>query len=257
MIWGCFDFRKKRFILDKNAANNLLLFQAVKFGIFACYPIDVILLHKHFKYSISFTLDEIKEELAVKMEILDNRTITILISEAELSTLGYDHRNHESNLGLIHHFVDEALLFAESTQGFPATQMPSHTEVAFLPSQGISITITLTEDPEGKAAAPQEDRHDRTSLLFTFRDFEDVALCGAKMPERLRGSGKLYAYKGTYRLLLQETDFALDDDYQNATSIVSEYADRNEDVSVEIVAANGKTILEKDALKEIARLFPC
>lgn len=192
----------------------------------------------------------------MKMEIMDNRTISIFISETELSSRGFDHRDHESNLAMINHFIDEALLFAESTHDFPALDMPSHTEVAYVPTQGMYITIALMETIEELVDESPEEKPHRTSLFFTVRDFEDLARCAAKMPERLRNSGKLYVYNDAYLLLLQETDFSIDEDFQTACSIVGEYAKCFE-VTSAMADTYGKVIFAGDALQEIALRFPC
>ncbi|MGD8189385.1 adaptor protein MecA [Brevibacillus ginsengisoli] len=189
------------------------------------------------------------------MEIVDNQTITIYISEAELSTRGFDIHNHESNLTMINHFVDEALLFAESTHDFPALDMPSRTDVAYVPSQGLYITIKLTEEKE-TTEIRRESHLIRTGLSFAFRDFEDLTLCAAKLPERLQQVGKLYVYNGTYTLLVTGTEFTSMEDYLNACAIIEDYAQQI-DVTVEMVETYGKVIMEKDAFREIKRLFPC
>ncbi|MGG1659792.1 adaptor protein MecA [Brevibacillus sp. NRS-1366] len=193
------------------------------------------------------------------MEILDNRTISIFLNETELLSRGYNHDDHEANLALINHWVDEALLFAESTHEFPAIDMPCHTEVAFVPAQGMYITITLTDQSEINTEAASANPADTCIgiVIFAFRDFEDIARCAAKMREDLRKSGKLYFFKNDYLLFMQETEFSLTVDYQDALSIVSEYGEKYTDDTTEVVDTYGKAIFEKDALCEIARLFPC
>lgn len=192
----------------------------------------------------------------MKMEIVDNCTITIFISEAELSARGFDIHNHESNINMINHFVDEALLFAESTHDIPALDMPSRTDVAYVPSQGLYITIKLTDDNKETEVTEKVSYSSRSTLTLTFRDFEDLTQCAAKMPERLRNGGKLYVYNHVYTLLMDGNDFASEDDYDNASAIVLDYA-KKADFTVEMVETYGKAIMEKDALREIARLFPC
>ncbi|GED56394.1 hypothetical protein AA984_07555 [Brevibacillus formosus] len=193
----------------------------------------------------------------MKMEISDNRTISIFVPESELTERGYDQNNHEATLSIINHLIDEALLFAESTQAFPAMDMPSRTEVAFVPSQGMYITITLLENQEEKTEGSKIVFPESAYSLLHFRDFEDLAFCASKMPERMRSSGKLYVYRDNYILKLQASDFLLAEDYQNAVSIVTEYATRQADTTAEVLDTYGKVLFEKDAFLEIACLFPC
>ncbi|GEC87989.1 negative regulator of genetic competence MecA [Brevibacillus brevis] len=193
----------------------------------------------------------------MKMEISDNRIISIFVPESELAERGYDQNNHEAALSLLNHLIDEALLFAESTQDFPAMDMPSRTEVAFIPSQGMYITITLLESQEEKTDGKQTVILEQEASFFVFPDFEDLTLCAAKMPERLRKSGKLYVYNASYVLHLPKSDFSTEDDHQLAASIVAEYATRQVDTTSAVVNEYGKVLFEKEAFLEIARLFPC
>lgn len=193
----------------------------------------------------------------MKMEISDNRVISIFVPENELQERGYDQNNHEATLSLLNNLIDEALLFAESTQDFPAIDMPSRTEVAFIPSQGMYITITLMESEEEKADGKQTVINEQENSLFDFPDFEDLTLCAAKMPERLRKSGKLYVFNDTYVLMLPKSDFSTEDDCRIATSIIAEYATNRTNTTSEVVNTYGKVLIEKDAFLEIARLFPC
>ncbi|MFP3388128.1 adaptor protein MecA [Brevibacillus sp. SIMBA_040] len=193
----------------------------------------------------------------MKMEILDNRTISIFLNETELSSRGYNHDDHEASLALINHWIEEALLFAESTHDFPAIDMPCRTEVAFVPSQGMYITITLTDHSEEKDEAAPASNLENSTVFFAFRDFEDITRFAAKIRVELRKNGKLYFFKYDYLLLLQESEFALTTNYEDALSIASEYGEKNTDYTVEVVDAYGKIIFEKEAVYEISRLFPC
>ena len=193
----------------------------------------------------------------MKMEILDNRTISIFLNETELSSRGYNHDDHEASLALINHWIDEALLFAESTHDFPAIDMPFRTEVAFVPSQGMYITITLLDHPVEKDETAPASNSDSSTVFFAFRDFEDITRFAAKIRVELRKNGKLYVFKNDYLLLLQESEFSLTANYEDACSIASEYSEKNTDYTAMVVDTYGKVIFEKNAIYEISRLFPC
>lgn len=193
----------------------------------------------------------------MKMEILDNRTISIFLNETELSSRGYRHDDHEASLALINHWIDEALLFAESTHEFPAIDMPCRTEVAYVPSQGMYITITLTDHPEEKDETAPASHLDNSTSFFAFRDFEDITRFAAKIRMELRKNGKLYVFQNDYLLLLQESEFSLTANYEDACSIASEYGEKIMDYTSEVVDTYGKVIFEKHAIYEISRLFPC
>lgn len=190
----------------------------------------------------------------MRLEINDNRSITLFLSDTELVERGFDIDHQERNIALINALVDEALLFAEATHDLVFMDEPFRTEVAYVPSQGAYITISFREMREEKAKETYRTVSNRERFSYRFSDLEDLIACAHKVPEAARSLGQLYAYEGKY-LLFVELSAELADEVELVRSILGEYGVKREDVTLDLVQEYGKVIFAERALQEVASRF--
>jgi negative regulator of genetic competence, sporulation and motility len=185
------------------------------------------------------------------MEINNNRSITLFLSDEELNIRGFEIEKHEKNIDLINELVDEALLFAESTHGFDTIDLPYKTEFAYVPSQGAYITITFKDvDPQSSQPVSAE----KEAACYQFEDFEHLVACSHSLPDALRKCGQLIVFDGKYVLGLEQTEFAQREDYETVLSFLGEFG-MKKNVALHLAREYGKVIFAKEALHEIAVRF--
>ncbi|MBU9714265.1 genetic competence negative regulator [Evansella tamaricis] len=192
----------------------------------------------------------------MRLERLASDKIKIFLTFDDLQERGITKEEIWMDIPKVHDLFREMISEASDELGFDA-EGPVIVEVFALPSQGMVVIVTITEDEEesfdDSFIELQITLDVNEHLIFKFESIEHVIQL-AKECERLGiENGVLYSFQDKYFLLFYETDaapFSMD----NFIPLVVEFGESST-ITSHRLAEYGNVIIHEKAMKQLNSYF--
>ncbi|MFA9556117.1 genetic competence negative regulator [Evansella sp. AB-rgal1] len=192
----------------------------------------------------------------MRLERLASDKIKIFLTFDDLKERGITKDEIWMDVPKIHDLFRDMITEASDELGFDA-EGPVIVEVFALPSQGMVVIVTITDEAEetfdDSFIELQITLDVNDNLLFKFEDIEDVIQLAKQLTTLGISSGKLYHYEDSYYLQFNEID-AISIGVESFISIVVEYGD-TATVTTYRLEEYGKTIIQKHAIQQLNNSF--
>ncbi|WP_088035657.1 genetic competence negative regulator [Evansella clarkii] len=193
----------------------------------------------------------------MRLERLASDKIKIFLTFDDLRERGISKEEIWMDIPKVHDLFRDMITEASIELGFH-TDGPVIVEVFALPSQGMVVIVTITEDEE------EEDAFDdsfielqitldiKEHLIYRFDDIEQVIQLAAECARIGVESGKLYSMDGSYYLLMDENSEIIHP--ENLIALLAEFGETST-ITAFRLEEYGKEIIKEKALKVLNEHF--
>ncbi len=137
---------------------------------------------------------------------------------------------------------------------------PVAVEIFAIPAQGMVVIVSRgkeriwnEEELEDDLFALEVTLEESDSIIFAFKDFEDVISAAKRINPYLMYGGILYHYKDHYILVIDQIDVR-DNGVETFIALLSEFGEVSP-ISKVVLEEYGKVIIEEDAVKVLVSHF--
>lgn len=191
----------------------------------------------------------------MRLERLTSDKIKIFLTFDDLQERGISKDEIWLDIPKVHDLFREMISEASEELGFEA-EGSVIVEVFALPSQGMVILVTMTDDEDffdDSFIELQIAVNVNEKLIFEFVDFEHIIQLAKRMKMYFIDQGILYYYDEKYYLIIEVNDIYLLNE-ETFIALMNEYG-TNSTTSKEILQEYGKIIFEKQALRQVNKYF--
>jgi len=195
----------------------------------------------------------------MRVERLGQDKIKIFLTFDDLSDRGIRKEDLWSDVPKVHDLFNEIMEQAYEELGFELTG-PVAVEVFALPAQGMVVIVSRGKNNLWQEEELDEDEYalevtleESDSIIFAFKDFEELINASRRINTYLTYGGKLYYYKDHYILVFDQLD-VIEKAVDTLIALLSEYGDVSP-VSKTVLEEYGKVVIEEDAVKVIVSHF--
>ncbi len=194
----------------------------------------------------------------MRVERIGNDKIKIFLTFDDLKDRGIKKEDLWSDVPKVHDLFNEIMEEAYDQLGFELSG-PVAVEIFALPAQGMVVIVTrgksnlLDEDEKDDLYSLEVTLEESDSIIFAFKDFEDMVSATNRVNSYLIYGGQLYYYKEHYILVFDNID-VVEKEIDKFISLLSEYGEASP-ISKVILEEYGKIIISEDASKFIVSQF--
>lgn len=200
----------------------------------------------------------------MRVERLGKDKIKIFLTFDDLSDRGINKEDLWNDVPKVHDLFNEIMEQAYEELGFELTG-PVAVEIFALPAQGMVVIVSrgknkiwrtvedLDEDLDEDLYALEVTLEESDSIIFAFKDFEDLIKATKRIQPFLIYGGALYHYKEHYILALDQADL-IENTVDNFIAILSEYGEAST-ISTAILEEYAKVIINEDAINVLNQHF--
>ncbi|UTR09599.1 genetic competence negative regulator [Evansella sp. LMS18] len=192
----------------------------------------------------------------MRLERLASDKIKIFLTFDDLRERGISKEEIWMDIPKVHDLFRDMITEASIELGFQ-TDGPVIVEVFALPSQGMVVIVTITEEEDEDAFDDsfielQITLDIKEHLIYRFDDIEQVIQLAAECARMEVESGTLYSMDGFYYLLMDEDSEIMDPD--NLIALLAEFGETST-ITVFRLEEYGKEIIKEKALKVLNEHF--
>lgn len=194
----------------------------------------------------------------MRVERIDKDKIKIFLTFDDLQDRGIKKEDLWSDVPKVHDLFNEIMDEAYDQLGFELSG-PVAVEIFAMPAQGMVVIVTrgkdnlLDEDEKDDLYSLEVTLEESDSIVFAFKDFEDLLSAIKRVNSYLIYGGQLYFYKEHYILAFDNIDVAVNE-IDKFIALLSEYGEASS-ISKTILEEYGKLIISEDATKVIISQF--
>lgn len=195
----------------------------------------------------------------MRVERIGKDKIKIFLTFDDLSDRGIKKEDLWNDAPKVHDLFNEIMEQAYEELGFELSG-PVAIEVFALPAQGMVVIVSRgknlnmdTEEAEDDLFALEVTLEESDSIIFAFKDFEELLSASKRVNSYLLYGGILYSYKEHYILVLDQED-VIDKAVDNLIALLSEYGEVSP-ISKVILEEYAKIIIAEDATKVLLEHF--
>ncbi len=195
----------------------------------------------------------------MRVERLGQDKIKIFLTFDDLSDRGLKKEDLWNDIPKIHDLFNEIMEQAYDELGFELAG-PVAVEIFAIPAQGMVVIVSRGKnklwDDEGlddDLFALEVTLEESDSIIFAFKDFENVIDAAKRINSYLIYGGTLYYYKNHYILIIDQIDVN-EKSLEDLIAMLSEYGEVSP-ISKAILEEYGKVVMEDDAIKVIVNHF--
>lgn len=194
----------------------------------------------------------------MRVERIGNDKIKIFLTFDDLKDRGIKKEDLWSDVPRVHDLFNEIMEEAYDQLGFELSG-PVAVEIFALPAQGMVVIVTrgkdsiLDDDEKDDLYSLEVTLEESDSIIFAFKDFEDLVSATNRVNSYLIYGGQLYYYKEHYILVFDNLD-VVEKEVDKFISLLSEYGEASP-ISKVILEEYGKLIISEDATKVIVSQF--
>ena len=194
----------------------------------------------------------------MRVERLGSDKIKIFLTFDDLKDRGIKKEDLWSDVPKVHDLFNEIMEEAYDQLGFELSG-PVAVEIFALPAQGMVVIVTrgkdslLGEDEKDELYSLEVTLEESDSIIFAFKDLEDLISATERVNSYLIYGGQLYFYKGHYILVFDNIDVVAKE-LDIFISLLSEYGEASS-ISKVMLEEYGKLIIAEDATKVIVSKF--
>ncbi|GGE11101.1 adapter protein MecA 2 [Marinithermofilum abyssi] len=196
----------------------------------------------------------------MRVERLSRDKIRFFLSLDDLMERGIEKEDMWRDIPKVHELFNDMMEQAYQELGFEIAG-PVAVEVFALPAQGMVVVVTRgrTPHPSDFDELDDDDMYEleisleeSDQVVFCMNDFEDLVQAAIRLKPMLPEGSRVYAYRDRYYLVL-DTDYELRT-LQAAIAVLAEFGEAST-TTEHILQEYGRTIWEKDAVKQITQYF--
>lgn len=191
----------------------------------------------------------------MRLERLASDKIKIFLTFEDLLERGISKDEIWMDVPKVHDLFRDMISEASEKLGFEA-EGPVIVEVFALPSQGMVIIVTISDDEDcfdDSMIELQITVNVNEKYMFEFEDLEHVIQLAKRLRIYSISQGELYSYDEKYFLSMEENASYLLDE-ETFVALVSEYG-RPTTITTYFLREYGQIIFHKDALKLLNKYF--
>ncbi len=194
----------------------------------------------------------------MRVERIGNDKIKIFLTFDDLKDRGIKKEDLWSDVPKVHDLFNEIMEEAYDQLGFELSG-PVAVEIFAMPAQGMVVIVSrgrdsiLDEDEKDDLYSLEVTLEESDSIIFAFKDFEDLLSATKRVNSYLIYGGQLYFYKDHYILSFDNLDVVVNE-MDKFISLLSEYGEASS-VSKILLEEYGKLIISDDATKVIVSQF--
>lgn len=189
----------------------------------------------------------------MRVERLGKDKIKIFLTLDDLSDRGLKKEDLWNDVPKVHDLFNEIMEQAYEELGFEL-KGPVAVEIFALPSQGMVVIVSkgkskiwIDEDLDDDLYELEVTLEESDSIIFAFKDFEELLRASKQINSSIVLGGKLYYYQNHYIILFEQSDIQ-DNAIDNVIAVLSEYGEVST-VSKAILEEYGKIIIDNEAIK--------
>ncbi|MGD9678579.1 MAG: genetic competence negative regulator [Vulcanibacillus sp.] len=194
----------------------------------------------------------------MRVERIGNDKIKIFLTFDDLKDRGIKKEDLWSDVPKVHDLFNDIMEEAYDQLGFELSG-PVAVEIFALPAQGMVVIVTrgenslLDEEDEDNLYDLEVTLEETDSIIFAFKDFEDMINAVKRVNQYLIYGGQLFYYKDHYLLVFDHLD-VVEKEVDRFISLLSEYGEASS-ISNVILEEYGKIIIDEDATKTLVSHF--
>ncbi|GBF11593.1 genetic competence negative regulator [Tepidibacillus infernus] len=195
----------------------------------------------------------------MRVERLGKDKIKIFLTLDDLSDRGIKKEDLWTDVPKVHDLFNEIMEEAYEELGFELSG-PVAVEIFALPAQGMVVIVSkgkeqiwADEETDEDLFALEVTLEESDSIIFAFKDFEDLIEAAKRVNSYLMYGGELYFYKGHYILVFDQMD-VLDKNVDDFIALLSEYGEVSP-ISKAVLEEYGKVVVKEDAVKILINHF--
>ncbi len=195
----------------------------------------------------------------MRVERIGKDKIKIFLTFDDLKDRGIKKEDLWTDVPKVHELFNEIMEQAYDELGFELSG-PVAVEIFALPAQGMVVIVSKgknklwhEEELEDDLFALEVTLEESDSIIFAFKDFEELIKAVKRINTYLLYGGKLYYYKQHYILAFDQED-VVDSAVDNLIALLSEYGEVSP-ISKVVLEEYGKVIIEEDATKVLIEHF--
>lgn len=195
----------------------------------------------------------------MRVERLGQDKIKIFLTFDDLSDRGIKKEDLWNDLPKVHDLFNEIMEEAYEELGFEL-EGPVAVEIFAIPAQGMVVIVSKgkskllnEEEIENEVYSLEVTLEESDSIIFAFKDFEELVSAAKRVNPFLAYGGKLFYYKDHYILVMDQLD-VLTKSVDNLIALLSEYGEVSP-ITKAILEEYGKIVIEEDAVKVLIAHF--
>lgn len=189
----------------------------------------------------------------MRVERLGKDKIKIFLTLDDLSDRGLKKEDLWNDVPKVHDLFNEIMEQAYEELGFEL-KGPVAVEIFALPSQGMVVIVSkgkskiwIDEDLDDDLYELEVTLEESDSIIFAFKDFEELLRASKQINSAIVLGGKLYYYQNHYIILFEQADIQ-ENAVDSIIALLSEYGEVST-VSKAILEEYGKIIIDNEAIK--------
>ncbi|TCS84115.1 genetic competence negative regulator [Tepidibacillus fermentans] len=195
----------------------------------------------------------------MRVERLGQDKIKIFLTFDDLSDRGIKKEDLWNDVPKVHDLFNEIMDQAYQELGFELSG-PVAVEIFAIPAQGMVVIVSRgkqriwnEEELDDDLFALEVTLEESDSIIFAFKDFEDVLSAAKTINPYLMYGGTLYHYKEHYILIIDPIDVR-DNGVETFIALLSEFGEVSP-ISKAVLEEYGTVIIEEDAVKVLVSHF--
>lgn len=195
----------------------------------------------------------------MRVERLGKDKIKIFLTFDDLKDRGIKKEDLWTDVPKVHDLFDDIMEEAYEELGFELSG-PVAVEVFALPAQGMVVIVSKGKNKAWDEQGLDNDLYalevtleESDSIIFAFKDFEELINASKRVNSYLIYGGNLYNYKDHYILVFDQLD-VLENSIDTLIAILSEYGEVSP-ISKAVLEEYGKVVIEEDATKVLMSHF--
>jgi len=195
----------------------------------------------------------------MRVERLGQDKIKIFLTFDDLSDRGIEKEDLWNDVPKVHDLFNEIMEQAYQELGFELSG-PVAVEIFAIPAQGMVVIVSRgkqriwnEEELDDDLFALEVTLEESDSIIFAFKEFEDVLSAAKRINSYLMYGGILYHYKDHYILMIDPIDVR-DNGVETFIALLSEFGEVSP-ISKVVLEEYGTVIIEEDAVKVIVAHF--
>ena len=195
----------------------------------------------------------------MRVERLGQDKIKIFLTFDDLSDRGIEKEDLWNDVPKVHDLFNEIMEQAYQELGFELSG-PVAVEIFAIPAQGMVVIVSRgkqriwdEEELDDDLFALEVTLEESDSIIFAFKEFEDILTAAKTINPYLMYGGTLYHYKEHYILVVDPIDVR-DNGVETFIALLSEFGEVSP-ISKVVLEEYGTVIIEEDAVKVLVSHF--